>query len=189
MRLRLLLVVQPPRVLVEQAVVVEAAFRACRSSSSTTACVLVVHTLDLASRAPTGPRRVAANRACAARCSSVERSRSISRRSAAAVRSALRARRRLLLEQLALFVHDPPRLFGRAQVPARERLDLGQPLASRRAGRRSARRRPGPGRRVSTGRGRQRRPAALGEHLVEEQLARTTGLGEAEVGGRDRVSR
>ena len=88
----------------------------------------------------------------------------------------LRARRRFLFEQLALFVHDAARLFGGAQVAAGERLHLGQALARAAA----ARDRGGvDGRRLDGEHrgGRQRRAGPLGEHLVEEQLARTSGLG------------
>ena len=187
MRLRLLLVVQPLGVLVEQTVVVEQ-----RSAHPVElvddSCVLVVHPLHLARelRLRLPGRRELGLRGplLLGRAEPFELSPKGGRR---ALR--LAARGRLLLEQRPLLLHDPLRLFGRAEIGARERLHLGQPLANRAP---SGTDRRGVDRNRSERqhrRGRERSPFAFGEHLVEEQLARTTGLGSAEVGRRVGVRR
>ena len=92
---------------------------------------------------------------------------------------------RLVLEHLALFLHEAARLFGGPEVVTRERLDLGQSLA----GAAPAGDRRGVDRNrldAEHGGRRQGRAGPLGEHLVEEQLPRPARLGD-EVGSRGRV--
>ena len=94
---------------------------------------------------------------------------------------------RFLFEQRPLLERDTTRLLGGTQVAARQRFDLDQALA----GAAPARDRGGIDRRGldrEHGRRRQGRARPLREHLVEQQLARATGLGGSEIRGRDRVS-
>ena len=182
--LRILLVAEPLGVLVEQAVVVEE--RAAQAVELVDdPRVLVVDPFDLGGQLGTrlGFGRDPRLRGALLLAGTQALDLAAERRGRAL---GFRPRRGLFLEQLALFLHDAARLFGRAQVAAGQGLHFGQPFAGTSApGHRGGVDRDGiDGQDRCRG---QRRAGPFGQHFVEEEFARTAGLGRAEVGGRYRI--
>ena len=182
-RLRFLLFAEPPRVLVEQAVVVEERPAQSVELVDDTG-VLVVHALDLGRelRARLVRRREPRLRGALLLGRAQAFDLAPQRRRGAL---GLGAGRRFFLEQLALFEHDAARLFGGPQVAARERFDLGQSLARARAtGDRGGVDRDR-ARRVSTGAGGSGGRARSASISSRRSLRVPPRLGRAEVGGRE----